>query len=230
MTSFAELLLPVVLGTGVAAAPDSGAGAPEPARMAVAERIAESWRVSPADLRLEWGRVEGAIPIGDSVQVRVSGRGTGGWFVAVFTPPSGDPVAVRVRAGVWDTVAVAARPLASGACLSPGDVRYEPRVRWAPPTTDTIERAGPGWEVRRALATGDEATWPAVVQAPLVKLGDPVRLLWQRGPVSLEIAATALHAARRGERLYARADGSTQRLSGTVIGPGTARLAPGDQR
>src|SRR5438132_12859438 len=118
MTSFVELLLPIVLGTGIGASTDRAAAVPPATRSMVTERIAEGWRVNPEALRLEWGRVEGSIPVGDSVQVRLSGRGTSGWFVAVFIPPIGDPVAVRVRAGLDDTVAIAARPLLSGARLA----------------------------------------------------------------------------------------------------------------
>ncbi len=180
-------------------------------------------------VRLEWGRLPGTLP-GGAPPFRVTGRGVGGWLVVVFEPPGADAVAVRLRAGVEDSVPVAARPLAAGTRLVPADVRREPRVCWGPPAPPSSSLPGPGWEVRRALAAGDALARPAVAPPLLVEAGAPVRLLWTDGAVQVSVVGTALNRARQGELVRARVEGRPDRLVGTATATGTAVISSGGDR
>jgi flagella basal body P-ring formation protein FlgA len=219
VTSSAELLL-----LALTMAPGPGPAA-VPAALAerVAARIAAAWSVPPAALRLAWG----ALPVltaDDSV--RVVGSGADGWFIVELAAGAR---AVRVRAGVEDTVAVAARPLAAGVRLAAGDVAAAPHVTWGPPVPPR-ERPGAGWEVRRTLAAGETLVRPAVLPPPLVAAGDPVRLVWQQGGVSVVMEGIALNGARRDEVVRARIQGRSARLAGRAIAPGVVELGTGGDR
>ena len=246
MRSSASLVLLALL----AAAP-AGGQAPAPghppsaeARQAVppavagrvAEWLAREWGVPAARLRLEWGRAQGRAPAdggsaGDpDVPFKVAGRGTDGWLVIVLDPASRAASALRVRAGVEDTVAVAARALASGTRLAAGDVSHEPRLRWGPPLPRVAAGPGPGWEVRRAVAAGEVLERPAVAPPALVAAGAPVRFVWAGGPVQVSVTGIALNSARQGEIVRARVVGRSDRLVGTVTGEGLAVLSTGGIR
>ena len=171
----------------------------------------------------------GTLP-GGSLPFRVTGRGLSGWLVVVFDPSSLDAVAVRLRAGVEDTVPVAARPLAAGARLTAADLRPESRVCWGPPAPSSEPRPGPGWEVRRALAAGEVLARPAVAPPTLVQAGEPVRLVWGGGAVQVSVVGIALNRARQGELVRARVEGRSDRLVGIATATGTAVISSGGDR
>ncbi len=223
MALFASLFVLLQL---VAPAP---AVVPDSAAARVGSWLAREWGVSEPAVRLEWGRLSAALP-GGALPFRVTGRGVAGWFVVVFGPSGRGAVAVRLRAGVEETVPVAARPLVAGRILDPADVRLEPRVCWGPPAPSSESRPGPGWEVRRALATGETLARPAVVPPVLVAAGDPVRLVWAGGAVQVSVAGIALNRARQGESVRARVEGRTDRLVGTATATGTVVISSGGDR
>lgn len=225
MPSFASLLVLLQLGASAPAA----ATVPDSVAVRVGAWLAREWGVPGPAVRLEWGRLPGALP-GGSLPFRVTGRGAGGWLVVVFDPASRDAVAIRLRAGVEDTVLVAARPLAAGARLAAADLRPEPRVCWGPPASSSEPRPGPGWEVRRALAAGEVLARPAVAPPTLVEAGEPVRLVWSGGAVQVSLVGIALNRARQGELVRARVEGRSDRLVGTAIAAGTAVISSGGTR
>ncbi len=191
----------------------------------VSERIASVWSVPARALRLEWGHRSSTTPLAADAPFQLLGRGTGGWFVVVFDPATPAASAVRVRAGLEQPVAVAARPLVAGQTLTPEDLSEEVRVHWgAPAGTKLSEMPGPGWEMRRALAAGEAVTAPAATPPPDVLAGESVRFEWRTGEVEVSVVGIALHAARRGERLRARLEERPTRLEGTVTAPGRAAL------
>ena len=202
---------------------------PDSAAAGVRTWLAQEWGVSESAVHLEWGRLLEALP-GGAPSFRVTGRGVAGWLVVVFDPSGRDAVAVRLRAGVEDTVRVAARPLAAGTRLGPADVREELRVCWGPPATSSESRPGPGWEVRRALAAGEALAPPAVAPPMLVAAGEPVRLVWASGAVQVSVVGVALNRARQGELVRARVEGRSDRLVGTAIATGTAVISSGGDR
>jgi flagella basal body P-ring formation protein FlgA len=223
MPSFASLFVLLQL---VVPAP---AAVPDSAAAGVSTWLAREWGVSERAVRLEWGRPSGALP-GGALPFRVTGRGVAGWLVVVFDPSGRDAVAVRLRAGVEDTMLVAARPLVAGTILGPADVRPESRVCWGPPAPPSESRPGPGWEVRRALATGEALARPAVAPPLLVEAGEPVRLVWGAGAVQVSVVGIALNRARQGEPVRARVEGRSDRLVGTATATGTVMISSGGDR
>jgi flagella basal body P-ring formation protein FlgA len=205
------------------------AAVPDSVAAEVSTWLAREWGVSRHAVRLEWGRLANALPAG-TPPFRVTGRGAAGWLVVVFDPSGRDAVAVRLRAGVEDSVLVAARPLASGALLGPADVRLEPRVRWGPPATSCESRPGPGWEVRRALAAGEVLAHPAVAPPIFVVAGAPVRLVWTEGAVQVSVVGVALNRARQGELVRAQVEGRSSPLVGTAAATGTVVISSGGDR
>lgn len=225
MTSFAELAFFLAV-TALPAAPAQPPPVPPAAAAQVAARIAQDWRVPAEALRLEWGRAPAGATVPATTPFRLEGRGADGCFVAVFDAP-GSAVALRLRAGVVDSVPVAAHALGAGARLGPGDVRQDPRLHWGPPAADRRTVPGVGWEVRRALAAGEALSWPAVAAPTLVTGGQPVRLVWLRGALQVALTGVALNSARQGERVRARVEGRSTPLVGIATAPGTVELTSG---
>jgi flagella basal body P-ring formation protein FlgA len=228
VTSFVSSLAGILLVAGPlhgqsAEPPDEVSAALE-ARVAGA--VAAVWRTEPSSLQLEWGLLREDATLPDDAPFRVVGRGTDGWFAVVFER-AGQPVATRVRAGVVDTVVVAARPLTRGMELSAADISLEVRPMWGPPRDDNEELPGVGWKVRRAIAAGSTVEAPAVSRPYVVAAGELVLFVWRRGAVKITVGGVALNAARVGDRVRARADGRSGSISGIVTEPGMARLTGG---
>lgn len=228
MTSFAELPLAILLlaGTGAVAdesvPSDAARGVPAVLSARVADAIAERWKANASDLRLEWS----AVPEEDleaTAPFRLGGSGADGRFVVVLATEGGRPCAIRVRAAAPDTVTIATRAIASGTRLGADDVAIEVRTAWGPPRVG-LGRPGVGWEARRALAAGEPLRSPSVAPMPVIASGDPVRLVWNRGGVTVSLAGTALQSAGTGEKLRARVEGRSVRLVAVATGPGTATL------
>jgi len=227
MTSFARRWLAVGLVPGLMGAAADSLPVPAPLSARVAEAVARAWRVPADAVRLAWPRTPAPAGLDPEAPLRLTGRGLDGWFAVVLRPGDAEATAFRVRAGVEDTVVVAARPLAAGALITADDLRLEPRPHCGPPSGERAARPEPGWEIRRPLATGEIVAWPAVAAPPLVATGRPVQFVWERGGVLVSVRGMALHSARRGDVVRARVDGRPGRLSGTVTAPGTAVLEGG---
>lgn len=230
MTSFAKTILMLSFAPGLLGAQNGSARiAPELAER-IAGRIAEHWQVAPEVVCLKWGRGAEAIPPVAETEFRVIGRGTDGSFAVLFNRPGGEALAVRVRAGVRDTVMVAAHPVDAGCLIGEADLRPEVQLSWGVPRADRFGLPGPGWEVRRRLEVGEVAVWPAVLPPPLVTAGEPVRMEWTSGAVLISVTGTALNSARGGEMVQARVSGRRGRLNGIATAAGTATLSMGGIR
>ena len=226
MTSFARAALAACMILGSGAAQASPPDLPAALEREVAAQIAGEWSVDPSALTLEWGHLPAAVVAPGATVVRLVGRGANGWLAVVVRPAEGKPVSIRVRAGLADSVWVAAAPLEAGSVLAAEDLCAEARLRWGPPRA-AHERPGPGWEVRRRLAAGDELGPPAVAPPAWVTAGDQVLLEWARGGVSIALTGTALNSARAGGTVRARVPGRQEPVSGVVTAPGTATLIRG---
>lgn len=188
----------------------------------VAGQVARAWATDTAGLILSWG--SGALAgVPDTTAFRLLGRGEGGWFAVTFEPAGQPPVAVRLRAGIAGRRLVAARALRTGMRLVEGDLREEPHLQWGPPVDDSPTPAA-GWVVRRMLAPGDPLDPARVSPPPLVEAGQPVRLLWNEGNVSVALEGVALQAAAMGQTVRVRTGGRAGVLLGTVTAPGEARM------
>ncbi len=193
----------------------------------VAQHIATLWSVEPGEICTSWSPATMRSPLTDEVPFRLVGSGADGWFTVAFEPEGVRPTVARVRAGLEDSVEIASRPLPTGHRLEAEDVRRETAVRWGPPTQEERERPQAGWETRRPLTAGEVLAWPAVAPPALIQAGQPIQMVWSRGEVNIAVSAVALHAARRGEKIRARIDGSRARLTGIVSAPGRAVLTGG---
>ncbi|MEO5798595.1 MAG: flagellar basal body P-ring formation chaperone FlgA [Gemmatimonadales bacterium] len=218
MISFAELLLSASV---LAAGAPADTTVPEAFAARVRAAVAARWSAAPERLRLEWGLIASRSRLDSTTAVRVAGEGADGWLVVVAERIGGAPLAIRVHAGMLDSMVVTARALEPGHVIASDDIVTEQRMRWGPAPKSPIT-AIVGWEIRRSVRAG-EPLLGLMLQAPkMIAPGDAVTLRWHRGAVELEVEAVALTAARLGEVVYARAGSS--RLAGTVTGPNAARL------
>lgn len=209
------------------ALPPQTAELPAPLAGRIGAAVEELWRVPAGAARLmHVTRVPEGLT-GDE-PFRFAGQGADGWFVVVLEPAGGNPVALRVRAGVADTVAVAAGAIAAGTRLDRDDVRLEIRTRPGPPAARR-PRPDQGWEVRRPLAAGDVLEPPAVSAPRAIEPGQPVSLVWWRGAVRVAVSGVATRSARIGEPVRARVEGSTRQLTGIAAADGIVLLENGDR-
>ncbi len=198
-----------------------------PPRLAarVTAAVARAWGVDTTGLVLNWGSGPLAT-LPDSSAFRLLGAGEGGWFAVSFEPPDHPVVAVRLRAGRTELRPVAARPLRAGLTLAAADIRFEPHVAWGPPALAADPEGSPaaGWLVKRTLREGEALLPPRVVPPPVIAAGQPVRLQWAEGNVSVVLEGTALNDAVVGETVRVRTGRRTGVLLGTVTAPGEARM------
>jgi flagella basal body P-ring formation protein FlgA len=221
MSSFAKAWLAVLVGcVGTPALAEVPAVIAQP----LLARVAEEWGIAPDRLCVEWGQL--AVPgtaVGNATP-RIVGRGADGWFTAVAEAPGADPVALRFRCGILDTVWVAARALPRGARLCDGDLRADVCAQWGPPARDARNAPELGWETRRPLAAGEVVVWPAVVPPTVIAARDAIRVEWSRAGVRVELEGVALGSAPLGGLVRVRVKGRERPIEATVVGPGRAVL------
>lgn len=224
MSSFAKLALLAALVASPCVAQTARPVVTVPRRLAaaVAGAVARQWVVDSSAIQLEWGAIPSAAVLSDSTPFSLTGKGGDGWLIALFEPPMKSPVAVRVRGGVLDSVSVATRPLASGSTIAPDDIVREIRVHWGVPVPGTTP--GEGWVLRRPLAAGQELTRATVSAPQVIRSGDPVRVEWQRGIVTVALDGVALASGALGETVSVRLAQRGGQRRGKVVGPGSVRL------
>lgn len=121
---------------------------------------------------------------------------------------------------------VASRRLPRGTVLSATDIRWRPTQRTARSSTPA-QQPTTGWVTRRVILEGELLRPPAVVPAPMVRAGDPVRVRVTVQGLQLTTAGIATTSAVLGDTISVRL-GPHRRLSGVVTGPNlvTAPVAP----
>jgi len=207
-----------------ASATDTSPRIPGALAQRVAAAIANQWGDDASALQLVWGRVSRSATFPAATDVRLVGRGDGGWFVAVFSPGSTGPFAVRVRAGGRDSAIVAARTVEAGHVLSAEDLRIVPRTRWGPPAEAATPHVTAGWVAKRVLMVGAEVPEGSVMPPPLVHPGDAVVVEWRRGAVLITLEGTALDAGGAGQTVRVRIGQNRGAKNGTVLATGIVRL------
>ena len=126
---------------------------------------------------------------------------------------------VRVR------LSVATRALQRGDTLQASDIAVVDTTmiwRWTTVAPDTT-RAQIGWMVNRPIAAGEVLRTPAVGAPPVVMAGRAVSVVYQDGPVRLQLAGVATNSAPLGAPVGVRID-ATRRLDGIAVAPNTVRL------
>jgi flagella basal body P-ring formation protein FlgA len=78
--------------------------------------------------------------------------------------------------------------------------------------------------VRRTLGPGTPLDAAHVAPPPLIETGQPVRILWHQGAVSIALEGTAMNDAAMGESVRVRTGGRTGVLRGLVTASGEARM------
>lgn len=226
MVSFVRAwLLALLMPSAVAAQQPTDRLELSPAlRERVARAVGTRWNATAYQLRLEWGVIRQGRSISHDVVFRLVGNGTNGWFVVLFERDGRSPLAVRLRVAVMDSVPIASRPLIAGATLLDADVAYAERPRWGPSAQSRTTFPSAGWRVRRAIRAGEVLTAPKVAPPLLVRVGEPVHLVWSRGGVRIIVEGLAVNAAMLGEEVRVRLADRRGKARGIVTGPGMADL------
>ena len=226
MASFVRtLLLAALLPCGVVAQQRADpALLPAALRERVALVVADLWDVRADRLRLEWGIVRQGHSLSEETVFRIVGRGTDGWFAVLFERDGGGPLAARLRVASLDSVPVASRPLTAGATLVEGDIARAERSRWGPPAGHATWNPTPGWRVRRAIAAGESLAAPKIAPPLMVRAGESVQLIWNRGGIRVAVEGIAVNAAALGEEVRVRLADRRGKARGIVTGPRTADL------
>lgn len=142
--------------------------------------------------------------------------------VALSAQPSADNTArgvARVR------LSVATRALQRGDTLRAEDMTVVDTSivwRWANSSPDTT-RAQVGWVTRRPIAAGEVLRYPAVGAPAIVSAGASVTMIYQDGPVRIQLTGVATNTASLGAPVSVRID-NTRRLDGIAVAPNTVRL------
>lgn len=221
MTSFASLALLAQL-----AATSPAPAVPAVLATRVQAAVAEQWQVPPTAVQLAWGALPAWRASDLEAPLRLGAIGRDGWLVVTLEPTGAPPRAVRVRAGAAAPLPVAARALAAGVILTAADIRRESPVQWGEPEA-TSSLVDVGWEVRRPLRAGEPLRGVAVAAPAGVASGAPLRIVWARNGVEIEMDAVALTAARVGEKVQART--TTGRVMARMTAPGIARIEGGER-
>jgi flagella basal body P-ring formation protein FlgA len=125
---------------------------------------------------------------------------------------------VRVR------LTVATRALQRGDTLRASDIAVvDTNIVWRWNTLPDTTRAQAGWITRRTIAAGEVLRSPAVGAAPVVKVGTQVKVIYQDGPVRIQLSGVATNNAALGAPVGVRID-ATRRLDGIAVAANTVRL------
>jgi flagella basal body P-ring formation protein FlgA len=193
----------------------------------LADQLAPGDRVDEIDLQRQV-----RIPLG-AYEVEVdppSSQATGGGFRRTDVRVMQDGkvtanVPVRVKIATFGNVVVARQPIARGAILREEDLRIEERRLDELPTTVLTDIEGAiGHEARVALAAGKPLTVQGLANAVLVKRGDAVRVLIEKGGMRLSVAGEARDTGGAGERVRVVNASSKRELVGRVVDHGTVSI------
>lgn len=116
-----------------------------------------------------------------------------------------------VRAKVTATVAVMAADVPAGKPVQAADVAFERRDITMVPDSVGDEATLQGMSARRSLRNGELLRQSMLVEAQLIKRGDPVRIVAKREQIEVSMAGEALDPGARGTVIRVK------NVSGTVI-------------
>jgi flagella basal body P-ring formation protein FlgA len=140
-------------------------------------------------------------------------------FVAVCSAAPGWRYEFVVRAKVSAKVVVAATDLMAGKFLSPSDVLLERHDISGLPDSLSELTAVEGMSTRRSVRAGDVLRQNMLVAPPLVRRGDPVRIVARRDQIEVSMSGEALDTGARGATVRVRnSSGATIRARVTEAG------------
>jgi flagella basal body P-ring formation protein FlgA len=213
-----------------------GSGEGSTIRVAIARRLAEHMSVDADDLRLLFADEDG--PVLDQVvgsrrlEIEpVAGPNSSRTPVRVFMY-EGDRVVLSksldIQAQVRRTVAVATSNISRGDAVTTESTSTE--ERWVAPGAKVAAEAvmGGGMLAAQRINAGQIVTEDAV-EAPLaVKRGDVVWVHCLSGSVTVKAKTRAMQAARDGEEVLLRFEGTKDTIRARMSGPGRAVMLVDD--
>lgn len=138
--------------------------------------------------------------------------------------PGKRTVWVPVSLAAAFTVAVARRPVASGATFTADDVSFEERTGAPGAVPDSVV----GARATRAIGAGDVVGRDDVALPPPLARGAQVTIEIQRGAVRVKGAGVLERASRPGEPAAARIAATKQVVHGTLVAPSTVLVTGGE--
>jgi len=154
------------------------------------------------------------------------GRSMGNTTVGVRCPDVGGwNIYVSARVDVFGPVLVTRQPLARGTRIEPDDLELvERNLSHLPYGYYTDPQPITGQLAKRTIAAAAVIT-PPMLQAPkLVKRGERVSIIAERGPLKIRASGKALRDGKSGELIQIRAEGSQRIVDGVVIGQGVVKV------
>ena len=134
-------------------------------------------------------------------------------------------VPVRLKIATFGQVVVARQPITRGTILGEDDLRLEERRLDELPTTVLTDVASAiGREARVAIAAGKPLTLQGLANAVLVKRGDLVRVLVEKGGMRISVSGESMDTAGAGERVRVVNASSKRELVGRVVDHGTVSV------
>lgn len=196
---------------------------PEAFAAQVRDAVASRWSTRPGIVVLAWPEI-GSLVIGPETSFRLVGDGTDGWFPLVVEREGEPASALRLRAGVAVNIPVARRSLKAGTRLTKDDFRHRSVIHWCKPAATPQRVIGAGWRVVALVRRGADLDRSNVVADPVIREGEPVRLRWTKGVVTVSLDGHALHDAAVGDPVCVRLKGRRGEATGIVVKRGLARL------
>jgi flagellar basal body P-ring formation protein FlgA len=179
-------------------------------------------RLGPLDPRLKLkacsAPLEAFMPPG--------GRTMGNTTVGVRCPDTGGwNIYVSARIDVFGPVLVSRQPLARGARIEADDLELVERdLSRLPYGYYTDPQAISGQLAKRTIAAAAVITPPMLAPPRLVKRGERVSVIAERGPLKIRTTGKALRDGISGELIQIRADGSQRVVDGVVVGQGVVKV------
>ncbi|MGM0585698.1 MAG: flagellar basal body P-ring formation chaperone FlgA [Pseudomonadota bacterium] len=142
---------------------------------------------------------------------------------ADWAPPGWSPGAAPPAPAGAEQVVVAARPVRSGAILTPGDLKLAPASRGGGLTELS---AALGREARVTLFAGRPVRPGDIGPPTLIARNALVALRYRRGPLSITAEGRALGRGAQGERIRVMNLGSRRTVTGRVTADGAVEVSP----
>lgn len=154
------------------------------------------------------------------------GRSMGNTTVGVRCPdPGGWNIYVSASIDVFGPVLVTRQPLARGTRIEAEDLELvERNLAHLPYGYYTDAQPVAGQLAKRTIAAAAVIT-PPMLQAPrLVKRGERVSVIAERGPLKIRTSGKALRDGKSGDLIQIRAEGSQRVVDGLVVGQGVVKV------
>lgn len=128
-----------------------------------------------------------------------------------------------VLLSLWKTVAAADKPLNRGDYVSPEDVTWVSK-NIAFLKEDLWDGKGGPWQVRRSIGVGQPIYKSDLEPLSVIRKGDIIKLVYNKGTILLTINAEALEDGTPGEFIQVRNLQSKKIIYATVIDSNTAEI------